>query len=148
MPIGTLARGLLRPFRRDQKNDFASGSGRELFQARASEVLGTRATSAFGPGELRWRPAFGSRLHLLRHKRITPITRELARFYAQEALGRWDRRCVVTSCTVDKNAAAATEQARRSLIVHITFAIVDRRVAGSGQVLATGLTASTVLPPP
>lgn len=136
-------RGLLRPFRRDQKNDFANGAGRELFQSRVGQILGTKCTSAVGPGELRWRPEFGSRLHLLRHKKITPINRELARFYAQEAIGRWDSRVVVTSCTLARNASAPAELARRALVVNITFDVVSR-----GAVLAKGLTASTTLPPP
>lgn len=143
--MAVIARGLLRPFRRDQKNDFANARGASLFQSRAGQVLGTRASSVAGPGELRFRPNFGSRLHLLRHKKITPITRELARYYAQEALGNWDPRCRVTSCTVERNTRGASELARRALVVHVSFDMVD---PNSGNALARGLRASSVLPSP
>lgn len=83
-------RGILRPFRRDQKNDFANGSGIALLSSNVGQVLQTKR------GELPWRTEQGSRVHLLRHRNQTePLFDELVRVYVIEALSRWERRISV-----------------------------------------------------
>lgn len=85
-------RGILRPFERDQKNDFANAEGAALLASNCGQVLQTRK------GEVRWRTEFGSRLNLLRHRNQTmPVFDELAKVYATEALSRWEKRVRVTS---------------------------------------------------
>jgi uncharacterized protein len=76
-------RGLLVPFRRDKKSDFASGVGADLLHSDAEQVLGTQ------PGELPWRTEFGTELDRLRHRQNTEIVRELGRVYTRDALRRW-----------------------------------------------------------
>lgn len=98
-PLAFLGRGLLRPFRRDEKNDLANGGGLALLTARVGQVLGTKADSTAGPGELAWRSDFGSRLHLLRHKNGSDALASLARAMVVEALRRWEPGVVVTSVT-------------------------------------------------
>lgn len=87
--------GLLSPFRRDEKNDFAKAGGVDLVRACVAEVLGVRASSPDNPelnGELPWNPEFGSLLYTLRHKANSPILQELAHFYVSDALKRWEPR--------------------------------------------------------
>ena len=89
--------GLLRPFRRDQKTDFAAGGGEAVVRSAVGQILGTIGSSDFTQGELPWRTEFGSLLHLLRHQKNDRILEELARVYVVDALKRWEPRVVVTS---------------------------------------------------
>lgn len=85
--------GLLVPFRRDGRGDFAAGSDVALVRASAEQVLGTECTHGTAAGELPWRPEFGSKLHLLRFRNVDdPVTRALAKQYVAEALARWEPR--------------------------------------------------------
>lgn len=84
----TVARGLLLPFQRNQRSDFASGTGAELWITRVELLLSIKGPSERGPGELPWRPRDGSALHILRHKNNTPMLREMARAYVTDAFRR------------------------------------------------------------
>ncbi len=80
---------LLTPFRRDRKSDFASGSGKKLTRAKVLQVLLTEGDTPQSAGELPWRTAFGSGLHLLRHQRNDAALAQLARVRVRDALRRW-----------------------------------------------------------
>ena len=80
---------ILAPLRRDRKRDFASGSGTELLASKVRQALMTEGTTPVSTGELPWRTAFGSALHLLRHQRNDAALAELARVYVRDALRRW-----------------------------------------------------------
>ena len=95
-------RGVLRPFRRDRKADFAVGSGEALIRSAVGQVLGTMAASEFTPGELPWRTEFGSGLHLLRHHKNDALLQELARIHVVDALKRWEPRIRVTSVQITR----------------------------------------------
>ena len=84
-----LLTNLLTPFRRDRKRDFASGSGGALERSKVLQVLLTEGDTPQTSGELPWRTAFGSGLHLLRHQRNDAVLAELARVRARDALKRW-----------------------------------------------------------
>ncbi len=86
------------PFRRDAR-DFATAAGSELLLAKAEQILATEADSASGAGELPWRTAFGSTLHLLRHRPNDDALGELGRVRARDALARWLPSARVTACT-------------------------------------------------
>ena len=85
----TSPRGLLAPFRRDRKRDFASGDGEELLASKVLAVLATEGATARCSGELPWRTAFGTPLQLLRHRNNDIALGELARVYVRDALARW-----------------------------------------------------------
>jgi phage baseplate assembly protein W len=131
-----LGAGLLRPFRRDAKSDFASGTGVALVSACVGQVLGTKATSAYGAGELPWRPEFGARLHLLRHKNNRETLGDLALVMVGEALRRWEPRARVVRAEVVPGADP------RRLALRVVFDVVDR----SGRATAAGLEATVPLP--
>ncbi|MDY0004849.1 MAG: hypothetical protein RBU30_26360 [Polyangia bacterium] len=82
-------RNLLIPRRRDQKNDFASGTGEELERSKVTQVLATEGATPRSAGELPWRTNFGSALHLLRHQRNDEALGELTQTYCKDALKRW-----------------------------------------------------------
>jgi hypothetical protein len=124
MPSGSVfdLRGLLRPFRRDRKADFAAGSGEALIRSAVGQILGTMAASEFTPGELPWRTEFGSGLHLLRHQKNDSILQELARIHVVDALKRWEPRIRVTSVQITRER----DRGENVLSIRLRYAIVAR----------------------
>lgn len=110
--------GLLTPFRRDQKSDFANGTSADLIKANVRTILGTRCGTETEHGELSWNSKFGSRLFLLRHRKPDVTTRELARIYAIDALARWEPRVSVTGADYIVDG--------RKRIIPVTFNIIAR----------------------
>lgn len=106
-----LGTGLLRPFVRDKKNDFANDSGVALVQSCVGQILGTRAGDPNGAnqGELLWRPNFGSRLYLLRHAR-DEVIEALGSVYVKDALTTWEPRVtnVFAKVSFDRSSLTAT----------------------------------------
>ena len=82
-------RGLLVPFRRDRKRDFASGTGGDLLGTKVLQALMTAGATPRSSGELPWRTSFGAGLDLLRHQRNDAALAELARVQVRDALRRW-----------------------------------------------------------
>lgn len=121
--------GLLRPFQRDEKNDFANAGGVELIKACVGQVLGTRAGSDFTQGELKWRSEFGSLLYLLRHQNNDVALQELARVYVVEALRRWEPRVRVTGVEVARESANGNGQ--NALSIRLRYDIINVNVAGN-----------------
>lgn len=115
-----LGQGLLRPFRRDQKNDFAADAGVNLVVACVGQVLGTKADSPASPGELPWRTDFGSKLHLLRHSNHNDLSINLATVYAKDALKLWEPRAKITAVAIEPG------ESQRELRVRFRFNVVDR----------------------
>lgn len=113
-----LGRGILLPFQRDLKNDFANGGGRRLVQSAVKFVIGTDAQGELAEGEIPWRPEFGSLLYLLKHRKGR-IVNELIRQYAQDALARWEPRIVITNVSgvdFDRQRRLASAKLSVSLI--------------------------------
>ena len=133
MSTDLLGYGLLRPFRRDQKSDFANSGGAELVAACVGQILGTERDSGAQAGELPWDEEMGSRLHLLRHRGNDETTRELARVYASEAFAQ-EPRARLTSVAVQEECEA------RVLVVRVTFDAIVKNSAGN-DVIVQGLEA-------
>jgi phage baseplate assembly protein W len=114
-------RGLLAPLRRDQKRDFASGSGRELDLSKVVQALLTEGSTERSSGELPWRTAFGAGIHLLRHERNDEVLEELARVRVRDGLARWVPGIEVTVLSVTCDGA--------TLVVRLSF----RGAAGAEQ---------------
>jgi len=93
-------RGIVLPFRRDQKRDVASGMGPKLLISKVKQVLLTDGDTPRSGGELPWRTAFGAGLSLLRHQTGGPVAEELARVYVRDALRRWLPNVEVTEMTL------------------------------------------------
>lgn len=129
---GFLGFGLLRPFRRDLKADFAADGGERIVRSAVGQVLGTMAGSDFTQGEVPWRTEFGSLLHLLRHKRNDAVLQELARVYVVDALKRWEPRVAVTSVQMTREL----QDGQNVLAIRIRYNLVDR---ASGAVLLQDL---------
>ncbi len=104
--------GLLVPFRRDRKRDFATGDGDELLASKVLQVLATEGASTRTSGELPWRTAFGTPLHLLRHQRNEHALAELARIYVRDALRRWVPDAELVSVAASRDGAALSLRVR------------------------------------
>lgn len=92
-----LRRGILLPFQRDRKNDFANGVGEDLIVSNALLVLSTRASDGRIPGEIPWRQNFGTLLHKIRHQNAKPVIFYQARAYVVDGLARWEPRVRVVA---------------------------------------------------
>lgn len=130
MSKGFLGRGLIRPFRRDKKQDFAFAEGEELVRSAVGQILGTQAATDFTQGELPWRPELGSALHLLRHHKNDVTLQELARVYVVDALKRWEPRVQLTSVQVTR------DRGENVLSVRVRYNIISANVPGNNVIVA------------
>ena len=129
MAIDFLGFGLTRPFRRDKKTDFASAGGADLVKSSVGQILGTRAQSELSPGEIPWRPEFGSLLHMLRHVKNKAVLQDLARVHVNDALARWAPRTIVREVTAERFLKG------RGLLVRVVFDLIDENVPGNNVIL-------------
>ena len=128
---GAFGFGLIRPFQRDRRSDFASAGGERVIRSAVGQVLGTMGGSDFTQGELPWRTEFGSLLHLLRHQKNDGVLQELARVYVVDALKRWEPRVQVTSVHV----ARERQDGENVLAIRLRYNIVTR----PGNVIVEGV---------
>lgn len=124
--------GLLRPFRRDLKADFASDGGERVIRSAVGQILGTMSGSDFTQGELPWRTEFGSLLHLLRHQRNDAVLNELARVYVVDALKRWEPRVVVTSVRVTRER----QDGENVLTIRLRYNIISTNTPGNNVIVS------------
>jgi hypothetical protein len=124
--------GLLRPFRRDRKADFAAAGGEALVRSAVGQILGTMASSDFTQGELPWRTEFGSLLHLLRHQKNDAVLQELARVHVADALKRWEPRVQLTSVQVTRER----DRGENVLAIRLRYNIISANVPGNNVLLA------------
>ena len=124
--------GILRPLRRDKKNDFATAGGEALVRSAVGQILGTMASSDFTQGELPWRTEFGSLIHLLRHQKNDAVLQELARVHVADALKRWEPRVQLTSVQVSRER----DRGENVLALRIRYNIISANVPGNNVILA------------
>ena len=128
-PKDFLGNGILVPFRRGSR-DIVSGRDVELIKSSVAQVLGTRAAVGRDfPGELPWRPDFGSKLWILRHRNNDPTLHAQAMTFVMEAM-RWEPRVEVTGVEVEVYPEVPENQLR----VRVRYEIIQENVA-SNQVL-------------
>lgn len=132
-----LGSGLLAPFQRDGKGDFANARGVKLISSSIAQIVGTRAQSATSGGELPWRTNAGSWLHLLRHRNNTPAFREAARIYIQNAVRRWEPRVEVLDVTpIDPDRISELNRP----VIRIRWRFIERNVPGNRVLLGPATT--------
>jgi hypothetical protein len=124
--------GILRPLRRDKKNDWAAAGGEALVRSAVGQILGTMAASDFTQGELPWRTEFGSLLHLLRHQKNDAVLQELARVHVADALKRWEPRVQLTSVQVTRER----DRGENVLALRIRYNIISANVPGNNVIVA------------
>lgn len=96
--LDPLGFGIVRPFRRTERADWATDSGVPEVLSCVGQILGTDA------GTLPWRYDFGINLQPLRHRNNTAALGELARVRVEEALRKWTIRAELRSLEAEKTA--------------------------------------------
>lgn len=124
-----LGYGLLSPFRRDGKTDFAAAGGTTNIESSIRNILGTRK------GELRWRPDFGSELYRLKHMTADDVP-DLAIYYVIDALTKWEKRIIVQDVIAEKSVEGD------ALFVDVFYSIISQNVSGNQVVIQDSLTVS------
>ena len=125
---------MLRPFVRDEKNDFANGSGAELVRASIGQVIGTRTSTAQTVGELPWRPEFGSLVHTLRHSNNNTMLQQIAKGFVVDAVRRWEPRVRITGFGINRKRSLPGGP-EDILEIVVQYNVIDRNVPGNNVVL-------------
>ena len=94
--------GLVCPFRYTSERDFATAAGKPLVGFDLEELLGTV------PGEIRWRPSFGTNVSKLRMRPNTGALSELARIEVQRAVAKLEPRIAVADVSATRDAKNMT----------------------------------------
>lgn len=129
LAVFTRKRGILTPFRRDQKNDFANGGGKALLRSHLQQILGVRAGNEVMQGEYPWRSDFGSLLELIRHRPNDVTTRELARSYVITAVSRWTKALRITGVDL-----ITLPDQPNIMVLRVWYEITERGVRESDSV--------------
>ena len=83
------------------------GTGLNLVRSGVEFVLGTKCADPLGVGgEIPWRQEFGSRIGSLRHRNMDEVTKALARYYARDAMSRWEPRVAVGEIDIQKKLSS------------------------------------------
>lgn len=138
-----LGRGVVRPFRRDDRNDFANSEGLALVQSCVGQILAMRGSTEFIQGELEWDPDRGSLLHLLRHQKSTLVLQELGRTYIVDALRTWEPRVIVRNVRVTREKGVNGEAT--VLLIRLVYDVIKTNVPGNA-VLFAGVNQNVSLP--
>lgn len=102
--LSFLGTGIILPFQRDEKNDFANGHGKALIKSSLETILGTTCASGSTYGELPFDQGMGSLLLLIKHLNLDdPALEELAIFYVVDAIDRHEPRVKLTGIRFVKN---------------------------------------------
>ena len=114
-----MIQGVLVPFQRDIKSDWANASGSAVVRSDVIQAL------LMERGELPWDEGRGSRLNWLRHRSLPEATmNDLARVYVVEALRGELANVVVREVTVARFAGPDGDP-RSGLRVRVTYDIID-----------------------
>lgn len=130
--FGSLAHlgfGLTRPFRRDEKHDFACTGGLALVKSCVQQVLLTRCSNPDNPalqGEIDWAPERGSLLYLLRHKKNTLTDHARARIYVIDALRRWEPRVVLKNVSVEESQLSPNV-----MLINLLYDVISTNLAAN-----------------
>lgn len=85
--------GIICPFQRDGKGDFANGCGLPLLKSDIGELIGIMGPTATQPGELPWNMDLGSRVFQMKHRSMNvEMTRATAADFIEGPVRRWEKR--------------------------------------------------------
>jgi phage baseplate assembly protein W len=116
-----LGAGLIRPLRRINGNDFVHGVGESVVRSAIKQILTTK------PGELPWRPEFGTDLERFRHRNgANALAQEVAE-ECSESIARWEPRVKVSG------VAAQIED--NIIYVKVAWAIFSTATSGNNVLI-------------
>ena len=104
--VDRFGRGILCPFQRDGKGDFANGIGLRLLKSDIGELLGIYGPVVATPGELPWDMDRGSGLYRLKHRLgYSEMTQARAHQYISGTMNKYEPRVRVGPTTVTMEEA-------------------------------------------
>lgn len=116
-----LGYGLVQPLRRLAGSDFVAAEGEALVRACIKQILGTR------PGEVRWRPSFGSNIEPYRHRNATRGMAAQLSEMISTAIRLWEPRVKITEC--------ATQVDNNKVYVRVTWVVTASEEATDSNVV-------------
>jgi len=126
-----LGSGVLLPFRRDGKDDFANGVGLDVIKTSLTSIFGTLRSGPANEGELPYNQELGSLLRLLRHRNINdPTTQELATHYVLESILVNEPRVRAKAVGFDSRPS------ENKLVLRLTYDVVSRDTTGTNVLLS------------
>jgi len=93
-------------------------------QSAIGQILGTEAESETTQGEVAWRPDFGSKLRMLRHRKGRIVV-EMGRAYILEAIRRWEPRITITK------VEATFDSQERLVAFRVSANLIKENVPGN-----------------
>jgi len=114
--VTKFGRGIICPFQRDGKGDFANDKDLPLLRSDIRELIGIIGPTPVSPGELPWNTELGSRVILMKHRNIhEEMARATAHQLITEPVRRWEKRARPGTTTVTKDDRA------QILNIHFTY---------------------------
>jgi phage baseplate assembly protein W len=116
MQLDPYGSGIVCPFQRDAKGDFAHDGGLRVLRSDISELIGILGPTATQPGELAWRADLGTNLHSLRHRKLhSELVRATAEAMIGGALRTFEDRVRVGPTRVSTSASTSTLTVRQTV---------------------------------
>ena len=103
--------GIVCPFQRDGKGDFANDCGLPLLKSDIGELIGIMGPTTFQPGELPWNMDIGSRVFQMRHRGMNvEMTRATAADFVESPVRVFEPRArpINTEVVIDFNRSVLT----------------------------------------
>lgn len=111
-----LGRCVAAPLRRLAGGDYQIQDGEPLIRAALQQIIGTE------PGELPWRPSFGTALRSRLHRSMDGGFRAMLGMDVQQAIARWESRVQLTKINVGGSDT--------TVLVQLAWTISTRLAAG------------------
>jgi hypothetical protein len=128
-PLAYLGTGVVLPFRRDGKDDFAHATGIDLINSSLLIILGTRRAGPSSNGEVPFNQKLGTLLPHLRHRNLNnPTTEELATHYVVDSISENEPR------VQPKAVGYKPRPAKNRLALRLRYDIVSRDTTGTNVV--------------
>ena len=89
-----LGNGIISPLRRLASSDFVAGSNEALIRSAINQILITK------PGELPWRPNFGTNIETFRHKNMSDADLGMLKDDIVNAVLTYEPRVTTAKCDV------------------------------------------------
>ncbi len=120
--------GIICPFQRDGKGDFANASGLSLLKSDVAELIGIIGPTVQQPGELPWNTEVGSRVLLMKHRgQHAEMVRATAEQMVSAPVRMWEKRARVASTSV------VIDEKAQSLTIRFSYVPVGRRAVGTAE---------------
>ncbi len=122
--------GIVCPFQRDGKGDFANDGGLSLLKSDIAELIGIIGPTVQQPGELPWNTEVGSRVLMMKHRGLhAEMVRATAEQMVSAPVRMWEKRARVGPTEV------VTDLEAQSLVIRFSYVPIGKRSSGRFETL-------------